>query len=40
MEECQKKIKEKEKGKKLFALSLQHFQFWQDGWKTFFMKIS
>ena len=29
-----------EKEKKLFALNLQHFQFGQDGWKTFFMKIS
>ena len=29
-----------EKGKKLFALNLQHFQLGQDGWKTFFMKIS
>ena len=29
-----------EKGKKLFAFNLQHSQFGQDGWKTFFMKIS
>ena len=29
-----------EKGKKLFALNLQHFQIGQDGWKNFFMKIS
>ena len=29
-----------EKGKTFFALNLQHFQFGQDGWKTFFMKIS
>ena len=28
------------KEKKLFALNLQHFQFRQDGWNTFFMKIS
>ena len=30
-----------EKGTKyIFALNLQHFQSGQDGWKTFFMKIS
>ena len=29
-----------EKGKKFFALNLQHFQFGQDGCKTFFTKIS
>ena len=28
------------KEKKLLALNLQHFQFGQGGWKTFFMKIS
>ena len=28
------------KGKKFFLANLQHFQFRQDGWKTFFMKIS
>ena len=28
------------KGKKIFRPNLQYFQFGQDGWKTFFMKIS
>ena len=29
-----------QKGEKLFALNLQHFQFGQNGWKTLSMKTS